>query len=795
MNAGFTPGGDLVLTLTAKFTRTPRIACTSTNDADFLTMTNYVSVHAGEAPLPRFRDNRWAYGDLHFHGQGTDNEGELGYGYRGVLRAMGAMGLDFVLAVEHASDSDQILDIDYNGNSLEVLNGRLVSRNGVVLRDMDAQRFAFLHGQLWGAMGANKTAAIDGRSSANAPARSQNNLGHGATPQIFLGGEVDAMPELPANFPANGSFEFGNGVGFQLSNLCGGWTDLPFSTCPQSDTVKQREGVTILQDVQGFNAMHPARVHMLYFPRDPADPNAFVSSRTGILGGGGRQLTRGDGVLSEMENNSGQQKGFTFLAHPIPGGGCGGGTPDMAGGPGPDVVPYTRMMLDQAFASKAVLGLEFWNEDIRMKNAANTGVTKEIGFHSPDDDGGHGLRNDEPKGFVTGKFEMHPWARFLEPSFAQPCTSMEWTLHHGLKQWDDMLMRGIMPTQTASLGWLPRGEPRRLFMAGGSDAHGDLNYHRAGYTLGLTQTDDMAIGKPRNLVMAGDPRNVIVAAQGVQNPAVKAFSQAQVLNAMRNGVYSVTDGPALRIAIDRNGNGVIDDGDIPMGGIVEMFGDKMLPVLVEWDSTPEWGPIQQVELVIGAISTSEPSFNATFAPSANGPRSAGAAPDTRVRPAGGGRNIVEHTDGYSTLDAGKPGIEDPTSSMLRFFPLSLSGHRKIEIPLSLLSIGDKGDNNGIVPDRLYVRAFARSQPMVGTSGECAVDPKGGKCFLRYAFSNPVWAISPSFPAGTCPQASARTIDSDGDGMPDGCDPCPHTKQPRCDVVIPPTGGIQIGPGG
>ena len=54
--------------------------------------------------MPRFNDARWAYGDLHFHGQGTDNEGEDGYSYRSVIRAMGAMGIDFVLASEHASD-------------------------------------------------------------------------------------------------------------------------------------------------------------------------------------------------------------------------------------------------------------------------------------------------------------------------------------------------------------------------------------------------------------------------------------------------------------------------------------------------------------------------------------------------------------------------------------------------------------------------------------------------------------------------------------------------------------------
>jgi hypothetical protein len=111
--------------------------------------------------------------------------------------------------------------------------------------------------------------------------------------------------------------------------------------------------------------------------------------------------------------------------------------------------------------------------------------------------------------------------------------------------------------------------------------------------------------------------------------------------------------------------------------------------------------------------------------------------------------------------------------MMRFFPMSFSGHHKIDIPLALFSIGAHR-RKGIVPDRLYVRAFARSQPMVGTTGQCAVDPKGGKCFLRYAFSNPIWSISPSFAAGTCPKDRPRAIDSDGDGLPDGCDPCPYT---------------------
>src|SRR5262249_55637232 len=156
-----------------------------------------------------------------------------------------------------------------------------------------------------------------------------------------------------------------------------------------------------------------------------------------------------------------------------------------------------------------VLGLEVWNEDVRMKNTAGQGTTKEMGFETSTGNAGFGFRNDEPKGFVNGKFEMYPWARFPEPSFAQACLGVEWTLFWGARLWDQMNLRGLVPSETASISWLQAGEPRRLFFAGGSDAHGDLNYHRAGYMLGLEQIDDTAIGKPRNLVFAGAPEVVV----------------------------------------------------------------------------------------------------------------------------------------------------------------------------------------------------------------------------------------------------------------------------------------------
>ncbi|WP_146909133.1 hypothetical protein [Arenimonas daejeonensis] len=797
----FVPGADLPLTLKAVFTTRPEIGCESEHDADFLWLVNHVSVHAGEAPLPRF-DQRWAYGDLHYHGQGTDNEGEEGYGYRGTLKAMGAMGLDFVFATEHASDSRQIVDVDYTGVASVIFGGieGAFPNFPHVLRDMNSARFRFLHNELWRDQGANRESATKS-STGEVP---QNIRGRGVAPQIFLGGEVDVIPELPADYDRN-TFPIADGGDYDhyyLPNLCGGWNH-PITSCDVTRIHEQRNGAMILKDVQGINEYHPARAHMVYLPATAANPDAFVSSRTGRFGGGSRQMTRGDdALLPEIESG----KGHVFLAHPLPMGHCFGRAPDMSGGPGPDVVPYTPTMLDQAFRSPAVLGLQLWNEDHRMMNRKGDGQTREVGFHSDDDDGGYGFRNNSPSGFETRTFELQPWAEPARPSYLINCQGVEWMLHAGTVTWDRWLLKGLAPSETADIPWLPAGEPRRWFMAGGSDAHGDLNYHRAGYFQGLERVDDMAIGKPRNLVMAGAPRTNLTEPElttfesardrserrrqppaspprrprdtSVLDDPIRAYDQTQIVAALREGVFSVTDGPALRIAIDRNNNGRIDDADTPMGGIIETYGDTSLPLLVEWQSNQEWGTVYQIDIIVGAVLGTAPGQSRLFAPKDNGPRTrfttvGDVIVDTEL--VGDGRQIVQRSDGY---------YDDPTGGRMRFAPVSFSGTRRIDLPIDSFRLTQAYVNHRLVPlipDRLFVRAFAKSQPMVGDSATCAIDTKIGRCIPRYAFSNPVWAIAGAREAGTCPRDRPRAIDSDGDGLPDGCDPCPSTSRTRCET--------------
>ena len=361
-----------------------------------IVLRNHVRVYFGDAPLPRF-DQRWLYGDLHYHAQGTDNEGESAYNYRGVVRAMGAMGLDFVFATEHASDSEQIVDVDLDikvdvdhlkfGYDVEL--HKRESRGGV-LRDMSRERFDFNHGLLWGKNGVNRDAAFDGWRD-RPP---QGILSHGVVPQIFLGGELDVIPEsrTKANIP------YGNELIYRTDELLGGWlkdvrihdkerlmTDLPFrfhfqhllfsgqfqlnSGKPDRNELWEKRGDTFLiRDVQGLNEYFYGREHLVYFPKSSRrtvsvstgeftfEDTAFVSSSTGLYGGAQRRLAAAHSgkraMLPEIE-----AKGFAFIAHHL-------NAP--SGSPGPDGPPWSAHMLETAWRSPGILGLQFWNQEERI---------------------------------------------------------------------------------------------------------------------------------------------------------------------------------------------------------------------------------------------------------------------------------------------------------------------------------------------------------------------------------------------------------------------------------------------
>jgi len=696
-------------------------------------LTNYLRVRLGDAPLPTFGDN-WLYGDLHYHAAGSDNEGESAYNYRGVARAMGALGLDFSFISDHASDSEQIVDTDIDLQVWDEEHHDVDAVVGGVARDLTRKRFEYLHAVLHQSPESVNAEAVLQGAGGGLP---QTTRSRGVVPQLFLGEELDAMPEIDSEAR---TYTYGDGVTYDVGTLCEGWHGTwPIGSCEQtcendpdprceerSLFWPQADGAYVLRDVQGFNELWPGREHLIYLPRTAdltiGGQSAFISSRTGLYGGAGRRLEHSvvqypplevvPPLLPEIA-----AKGYAFVAHPM----------NDSASEGPNGPPWGDFMLRKAWRSPGVAGLQLWNEGVRLHKDIDTG-DDETGYQRPDDLW-HKTPSDYVRsGFATGEFELRPW----DPR----APVWDWgtiedvALERGLAALDRMNLWGLDPTQTAALGWLPAGEPRRVLLAAGSDAHGDLNYHRTGYFLGTTEVTDSAMGKPRNLVYAGDPAQTTAAG--------RVYSHEQVVEALAAGHFSMTDGPALRMVVDRNGDGAFDDpeegaglvdrwgvplrGDVPMGGVVHFYSPtETIPVLIEWASTPEFGRVNRLEYVLGRRCSDGTTELATIPVDIGSPAMTGTATvDIRPLPCGEGNDVL-HTTGV------------PVTGMF-------------------------------VRASVYTERDASDLDCRHSNTDAA---RTGHCIERRAHTNPIWFMGQDDPVA-CPFDNGA-MDTNGNLVPDGCE--------------------------
>jgi hypothetical protein len=770
----------------------------TTTNGDSYVIVNRLSVHLGEEPLPRF-DDRWVYGDLHYHSQGTDNEGESAYAYRPTLQAMSALGLDFLFATEHASDSEQITDVNviyldnlaldlpdwipFDGAIEDFINDLAASvplheeTRTYAARDMNRSRFEALRALLNDPPGVKSIGDRTFPTGANAEVLRLPGARRPA--RIFLGGEIDVVPEMSAAEQASGLIWYGNGAAYR-------WADCLLDPlivekirihtnslfCPSPYALAELDSVTgryWVHDIQGLgDDSYFSRQHMVYLPVDGTSDDAFVTGDTSLFGGAHEHLSD---LLRPDYFNTIVGKGYAFLAHPADAASGNG-----VGRLGPDIVPYSDVQLRTAFESPAILGLQLWNEDTRM-NAGGPGSLSISGFPLQPWDSGAGDR------FL--------WARWLGPAPDRQYREM----HHGLAMWDKMLLWGIRPSQTAGLSeWLPPGEPRRVFMAGGSDAHGDWNYRREGRLFGVSSMVDTAIGKPRNLVYVGaDREETVLDDQGAPQGVV---GQGQVTSALASGNFSVTDGPALRLAVDTNANGVIDDADVPMGGFSRLpFRGTWAPLIVEWKSTDEFGPLAGIDLYVGVTSDAL-DLGLVYAPEGHGIHSAttksGAiAPNPWVDAAGGLHR--ELRDGYMLDPTGRLHITPAAGEAKagrRVVHLRANdfvvGRRRVAQEEPVCRPSAECNKQGYpelceeecttpppatyhfddvsLPDRVFVRGFARTAPKAGAqcSDPASVARRTGQCIERLAFTNPVWVdnrTAPDFKVTCAP--SSLTIQTTG----------------------------------
>lgn len=714
--------------------------------ASIRNVERFLTVHLATQPLPKFGPE-WAYGDLHYHSQGTDNDGESAYSYRGTVQAMNAMGLDFSFATDHASNSRQI------GSARPDFSPELVVPLMRGLRDMSPDRFAFGIDLLNGPDGANRQVTSHARFSGNGSEL--------AASQLFLGAEVDVTPEMVSGETSSSHFCYNIPKIFKALDQRTFWPDEVW--CGRMSNI-QADGRELLRDVQGPNAGRLlstefyARQHLLHLPIDGQRRGAFIASNTSKYGGATRRL----GEILDVELGQ-RQKGYAFLAHPF-----ATGRGDSEGALGPDLISYTTTQLNDAFDSPYVLGVQIWNE-----NSLSSADASE-----------------------ADPFPAPFWEDQHQPS-----------RHRDLQKWDLLQLRGLDKDRTASLSWLPRNEPRRIFAAAGSDAHGDFNYRREGYFFGTESVTDTAMGKARNLVQVGLAEGTpISTSSGTARP----ISQTQVVDGLRRGNFAMTDGPAVRVVVDGNRNGVIDAADTPMGGIHRQTSEGPFQVIVEWKSTPEFAPVETINLMLGVwaeeifegmmyhrnypgpIANFDNSFHQPgtgkvfvegvaipywYDPNPENPlfvtpTAAEAYAGRRVitidpakYPVGYGVCILSNSTGRSATSAPTAPRTTATTSLATAATSSLSTgggtttttpdgtvvylQQSLDQQLDDLINGtfDPGPTclrrefqNATRPDRLFVRAEVINRPAPDSSALCTDNPLDTipPCVRRTAYSNPVW---------------------------------------------------------
>src|SRR5262249_6224291 len=144
---------------------------------------------------------------------------------------------------------------------------------------------------------------------------------------------------------------------------------------------------------------------------------------------------------------------------------------------------------------------------------------------------------------------------------------------------------------------------RKMFIAGGSDSHGDVNYKSYGTlydalgpgVFGWNSIQSSGFAQPRNLVLA------------------RSNSLTDINAALHKGRYLVTNGPIIDIGIDINNDGQLVEGvDYRLGDTASLStlrskgkvtlssnGLYALNVIVRYRSTAEFGTISpsNVEII------------------------------------------------------------------------------------------------------------------------------------------------------------------------------------------------------
>ncbi len=165
-------------------------------------------------------------------------------------------------------------------------------------------------------------------------------------------------------------------------------------------------------------------------------------------------------------------------------------------------------------------------------------------------------------------------------------------LEKGIEQgWRPLLRKSLEATAGDA------GSPAfKVFLAAGSDAHGDWNYEAT--------LDAVDFSKPLRGITGYAEDNALGRLFTVVHcPRGMGRRGEEVLRALRDGNSVLSNGPILIAGFDRNGNGSLDDPeDILPGGHVVFDSTLPPPLQIFWASSEEFGPLVSIRLILGSAA-------------------------------------------------------------------------------------------------------------------------------------------------------------------------------------------------
>jgi hypothetical protein len=162
--------------------------------------------------------------------------------------------------------------------------------------------------------------------------------------------------------------------------------------------------------------------------------------------------------------------------------------------------------------------------------------------------------------------------------------------------WRPLLIKGLQPRAEKD-----DSPPFKVFLAAGSDAHGDFNYEAT-----MDVVDFLA--KPARAVSGYAENNALGKILTMAYcPDGMGRRGENVLRALREGQSILSNGPMLIAGFDRNGNGSLDDPeDVGIGHTITSSLSSLPPLQIHWISSPEFGTMESIRLVVGSSKGESP---------------------------------------------------------------------------------------------------------------------------------------------------------------------------------------------